>query len=397
MVHTAERLAKNPHTISSEIDRYLSVYNDTTTWFAEALNGSMRTPFTYQYDGHELRSSEGSSMGNVFKASLKEAESIANEDPILAFEKRRRKIELGEYSEMLSMAEGTLPNTMVVVSDFPAELMGRTRDVGGYNVERQQTMLRVIYWQDNQMHMLSQSLDRSDRLGLEAIYEAMGERAAPGELLGQRIHKDLTTDEQKFLIDKLMGVYDRSLAERYGGQFHAGRRDMSQDTYLFACSQTDLVDRWVLAELSGNLANYDKYNIIAALSARYDAAHHLKPQVSPQLQTAFSYSGIAYGALQPGHNLEVELRLMGARARAEGKQYSGCGGTIKAVEGGLEYQLDQLGYGNKIDTARSDDGGDGLGPLTFKCAEGHTNTRKKGELLKECRVKGCKKGSVGCG
>lgn len=44
----------------------------------------------------------------------------------------------------------------------------------------------------------------------------------------------------------------------------------------------------------------------------------------------------------------------------------------------------------------SDEDDDGLGPRVFKCKNGHTNVRPRGDLLKECQTKGCEKGSVGC-
>jgi hypothetical protein len=392
MLKSPERLAEQlPKT--KVYDRNLRAYNDTTTWFAEALNGSMRTPFEYAFDGHELYAEDGSAMGPVFKKAWEEGERLAKRQPGLQFEKRRRQHELNEYYHMLAMARGEAPNTMIVVSDFPAELMQATSDVGGYNVRRKQTMLRVVYWQNGKMHMVSQSLDGSDRQALEAMYTDLGERAEAGELLGQRLQQNLSEIDQTFLVDRLMGVYDRALAAKYGGVYRAGRAGTVKDTYAFARSQADLVNRWVAAELEGTLTDWDKYNIIAALEARFE-----KPPSSlsaPVAVGVVSYESIAYASMQPPVALERELRSMGDLARSAGKSFSGCGGTLKSGVGGIENELGQLGYGNKAE-AGNDDAGDGLGPLTFKCTEGHTNTRKKGELLKECWVKGCRKGSVGC-
>ncbi|MBP9853055.1 MAG: hypothetical protein QG629_647 [Patescibacteria group bacterium] len=384
---TAERVAEQlPKT--DQFDRYLRDYNDTTTWFAEVLDGSMRTPFEYNFDGQELYADDGAALRPIFEDALQHAEQIITNEPVLSFEKRRRQHELDEYEDMIAMAKGSQPNTMVVVSDFPEELQHARADVGGYNTTRKQTMLRVIYWQDGRMHMLSQSLDDSNRHALEALYSHMGANAEQGELLGQRIHANLDTEDQKYLIDRLTGVYDRDLEQQFGGVWHAGRKEAKLDTFAFAKSQHDLVDRYIAAKQTGTLSNYEEVNILATLDARYARAKQ------PEIVTGKEQ--LVCSAFRPPIPLAVELRAMGDAARATGKTFSGCGGTVRAGESSAESQMNELGYGNDAGES-NDDGGDGLGPLTFRCTEGHTNTRKKGQLLKECHVKGCKKGSVGCG
>lgn len=81
------------------------------------------------------------------------------------------------------------------------------------------------------------------------------------------------------------------------------------------------------------------------------------------------------------------------------RSYGGCSGTNLAdnKDGIYDSLTPQDIFGGKSSSKKEDYGPDGLGPLTFKCTEGHINTRKKGELLKECQTKPCKKGSVGCG
>ena len=94
------------------------------------------------------------------------------------------------------------PNTIMVVSDFPPELCDYPQDVGGYNVSRQQTYLRIYGRQTNgRMVMFSQSLDLSNRQALEQIYDFFGVQPQPGELLSQRLHIDLPDNEQNNLIN----------------------------------------------------------------------------------------------------------------------------------------------------------------------------------------------------
>jgi hypothetical protein len=83
-----------------------------------------------------------------------------------------------------------------------------------------------------------------------------------------------------------------------------------------------------------------------------------------------------------------------------GRSYGGCSGVnVAAQSGDLETLTEnpQDVFGGRKDAKELLAGEDQYGPLTFKCTEGHTNTRKRGQLLTECQHTPCKKGSVGCG
>lgn len=356
-----ETLVAQPQ-VHEEFDRYLRTYNDVTTWLAETLDGSMRTPFEYQFDGQELYADDGSALGHIFEDSIRDAAVLAARDPVLAFEQRRRGHELDEYHDMLAMARGELPNTMVVISDFPPELMDAREDVGGYNISRKQTMLRVLTWQNGRLQMFSQSLDGSNRQALEAIYTQFDVTPRAGELLGQRIHADLAPDDQAYLTDRLTGVYDRSLAAQMGGAWYAGRQEVQHDTYKFVISQHQLIDYFVQAEMRGNLHNEDKYNAAALLSKRFEA--YKRPEI-----TIHEADVLIAGM---GRNLEWELHAAGQEAREVGKVFSGCGSSVAAAQ-----QLAEAGYGNM-------DVKDGAGSLEFTCKKGHPNRRPYGQLISRC-------------
>ena len=314
--------------------------NDAETWLAETLEGSMRTPFAYQFDGHELYADDGGALREIFDTAIRDAERINRLHPNLAFELRRRKHEKAEYEDMIKMAKGELPNTMVVISDFPPELMDATKDVGGYNAARRQTMLRVLSWRDGQMIMQSQSLDLSDRQALEAIYTWLGKEVPQSEeLLGERMHLQLDQPEQQeFLIDELTGVYDRSLQSQFGGSWYAGREnEQRRNTYEFVCRQQDLVNLLAYEYMDNGYDAPMKYGIAAELETRYS-----------QACASGNYDIVAFVPedyynqkllLQDVHNAAVA-------ARAAGKTYSGCGSSI-GPDGNAEAQLDDSGYGNK--------------------------------------------------
>lgn len=316
------------------------LYDDTTTWLAEVLDGYMRTPFEYRFDGHELYGRDGSPLKPIFTDAISHAEKLG---PNLSFEHRRRHIEMNEYDDMIAMAKGELSNTMVVISDFPPELMDANQNIGGYNVSRKQTMLRVISRnKDGDISMRSQSLDRSDRKGLEAIYQSLGFKPEPGELLSQRIHLDLLTEQQEFLVDSLMGEYDRSLGERFGGEWYAGRKaERCVNTYDFVREQQDLLDVFIsTTQAKGEIDEDLLFNLAAAMKYRFDTK-----------SANIEYIDQSTSVAPP--NVHVEMQIAGQQARSEGQTFSGCGATIGDKQQSTLEELNETGYGNKTDGKES--------------------------------------------
>lgn len=357
------------------------LYHDTTTWLAEALEGFMANKFEYTFDGNELYSSDGTPIGTIFKDAIADAKKLG---PELSFEHRRRLLEHEEYQEMLDMMSGSDFNTMVVISDFPPELMNAQADVGGYNASRKQTMLRVLSkTTDDKLHMESQTLDASNRDGLEAIYSSLGFIPAEGELLGQRMHLQLAPEDQEFLKAQLTGVYDRKMEEQFGGVWHAGRKQGKKlNTYDFVLEQQDLLTVYFdsvekFGEQPGLLGD-----IVATMDRRYDA--RLKSD-------SYTESTTHYYEDSARHVLMQEMLLAGQRARQIGKTYSGCGLTV-GQEDDTDDQFNKLGFGNK---SEEDNEEDDYGPLKFKCKNGHSNKRPRGKLISQCKVKSCRN-SVSC-
>lgn len=122
----------------------------------------------------------------------------------------------------------------------------------------------------------------------------------------------------------------------------------------------------------------------------------MKPSLMPpQLKIA--------GVEQYAHMRQVQLQTMAVAGLQRGvearRSYGGCSGTnlARKPEDLLKPLINpQDIFGGNDASQEEDSGPDGLGPLTFKCTEGHVNTRTKGEILKECQTKPCKEGSVGC-
>lgn len=335
------RLAEQPPLHETPIyDPEKRAHNDAETWLAEVLEGTMRTPFEYTFDGKELYAEDGSPMGKVFRDAEIEGARIARKDPHLHFEPRRRKIESEEYECMQAMARGELPNTMIVVSDFPPELMNASKSVGGYNVERKQTMLRVITWDGSKLTMQSQSLDQSNRQALEAIYHLHGLMPQSGELLPQRIHAELNAEEQDVAIDNAMGVYDRSLQQQTGTEWLAGRFPTELgNTYDFVRRNQDIVGQVAALFKAGVYLGPNVYDCAATLKGRLR-------QEREGIRYYENYEVIPEWDIERQRRLEEEKFFAGNNERALGTTFDGCGAS---VNGAAADQLSESGYGNKKD------------------------------------------------
>jgi len=356
-----------------QVDERLSRVDDTNTWLAEVLDGNMRSEFTYTFNGEDLIARDGRPLGPVFEKAIIDAEENIKLQPGTEFEVRRRKIEMEEYKDMIAMARGDGPNTMVVISDFPPELMGADRDQGGYNVTRRQTMLRVITRQENgNITMTSQSLDGSNRTALEAIYNFLGERPMWGELLGQRVKQNLDFPFRRDLTDSLTRVYDNSLQMQYGGEWYAGRNPVDyRNTFDFAQHQTDLLDIY----LAGIQDDDAKFKLAAAITARFEQ----QPEAYSEL---YKSAPSGRSCLSPILEMEIQGRI----AAQAGKTFSGCGGSV-SMEFSADTELNQLGYGDN-DKKNEIGANDKFGPLTFQCQRGHTNKRPPGKLIECCKTCG---------
>ncbi len=318
------------------------LYDDTTTWLAEALDGNMRTEFRFYFDGEELYGQDGGAMSTVFNDALVVSEDLPDN---LSFERRRRKYELDEYHEMVRMMQGAEYNTMVVVSDFPQELMDSQQDVGGYNYQRRQTMLRVITKNtDGSLTMQTQSLDKSNRGALEAIYHSLGYVPQPGELLGQRMHLHIDDQRQEQLLDDLVAVYDDELALNYGGQWRAGRDVYcSINTYNFVRQQDDLISYY--SSWANHFGDNQAvlYGVVATIKNRYKIANNSSALVDMSEQRVWR---------ETGYDLYGEMRVSVAESLLSGDRFSGCGLTVGGLDG-TEGQLSEAGYGNKTEHSQS--------------------------------------------
>lgn len=323
-----------------ETDDYeLEARHDLQTLFSEMIDGNMRTEFDLLFDGFDLYGPDGRGLDEVTKNGLEHAQKLIRTNPNMWFEVRRRSIERNqERPELVRMANGEGPNTMIVVSDFPSELRGAKEDTGGYNITRKQAMLRVfIRNPDGVIRMYSQTLDGSNREALEAIYGLFGEIPGDGELLGQHIRVDVDYEQQASFVDRLVSAYDQSLSEQFGNdEWYAGRRPADiRNTYKFVCRQTDLIETFVKLKLAGQLEDKLMYNAIATMQKRFEDEKKGIINLNPKEQ------------IPNRTRLMYELELIGNMARQEGRSFSACGVTMTAEGFDSEVGLGSVGYGHK--------------------------------------------------
>ncbi len=314
----------------------LEAQYDLETQFSELVDGAMHTEFDLLFDGIDLYGPDGRGLDEVTQKGLDHAKKYVRQNPDMWFNVRRSRIEREERTELIEMARGYGPNTMIVVSDYPEELMHATKDIGGYNVTRKQTMLRVFNRHPNgKIKMHSLSLDGSNRKALEEIYRKFGKETETGELLGQRIRSELSEGDQLQLVGDLRQTYDQSLTKQFGGKWFAGRKTADiRNTYDFVCRQRDLIEACVRLQHAGELSDTIMYNAAATMQKRFEHEEINSQILRSQLSQ-----------LDP-NILIRELERNGENARYLGKSFSACGATLIAEGFTKEFGLKEAGYGD---------------------------------------------------
>ncbi|HSW85297.1 MAG TPA: hypothetical protein VLF79_01620 [Candidatus Saccharimonadales bacterium] len=370
------------------VDQELRIRTDTKTWLAEVLNGNMYTSFEFTFDGEDLYGEDDGSLTEVFEDSVEDAKILAEDNPNFQFELRRRLIEREELEEIKAMAAGELgdTNTIIVVSDFPPELMDSKTDIGGYNTNRKQTMLRVITRDEaGKIHIDTQSLDQSNRPALEAIYNAFGKKPETGELLSQRIHRNIHPNWQNQTSNNLRSVYDGKLSQEFGGEWYGGRRPADdRNTYEFVETRLgDIIDWYTNQKmLNSTASDRMRFKLAATAEERFETFKNGIGTTRFNMTGNFHEASVSLHGLTNSPSLQVEMSRAERRAARSGKTYSGCGASVSAEQEEELSTIDQLsnsGYGNK-----ASGGKDRFGSLKFKCPNGHENTRPRNKLIDKC-------------
>lgn len=229
----------------------------------------------------------------------------------------------------------------------------------------------------------SQTVDRSDDDAFAAAADAAAQN--PEISMGGLVH-----------------AYDDVLAQKHGGDFHAGRRDaeIDENAWSIILAQKDLIHYFLsrleaiaAGPLQGHAleesAKKHIYGVWAAFKKRIDGE---SAQYIPQYD--------AEGGMPVAHYAMVGLEVYNAFVEfaSEGRVMIGCGGSISILHGEKDIMDASPAdvFAAIFGKGKGEDSGpDGKGPLIFRCKNGHLNRRPLGKLITECKIKSCKN-SVGC-
>lgn len=337
-------------------EQLAGIYEDETSWLAETLNGEMRSSYRFELLEGELYAREkaidgGETLRHLKTMYLEGAECAkirAASDPRVSFEIERERHHLEELTLMEEMAAGRAPNTAIIISPFPEELSGEQEDdIQGYKPKLRRSMVRLITFSSSgDVTVTSQSLDHTDRATIEAVFTSwdmeLPSHASTNDILSRRITRNMPPGWQKTALDNIKRTWDESLAQRFGGDWQAGRRQSQGNTWEFVLQQEDLLRDHLdqIADLIGLARSGDSWSIDALADARYKTAAAMKRRYDGNVRDSY------------GGDTTSEREAAGAAAQASGQTFGGCGLTVEAsisTAATAESQLAQLGYRARVE------------------------------------------------
>ncbi len=350
------------------------VYDEELSYLSEGVDRASRTTFALRREADEVvyftKGGWRSYLG-MLHTSLEVAHREAAQDPRRAFLAERAVDDLQTAYRFCALKPG---ESLSWYSAFPEQ---EAKSYGvefitslGFNAKRRLGFLyQASCQQDGSILMKSQTIDNSDEKAFRTAMVVAGEWPEAG-------------------IDDLVVAYDGILEAKYGGEFTAGRREVSQvvDTWQEITRQRDLVAYLLdgLEIIAGlDLPSYELeqkakehvYGVWATFKQRLDGRVFTGEEGHEQnIIQGYNQNVIA---LEVRHNF-IEF------ARS-GKVLIGCGGEIRILKG----EGDILGAdGASVFKAifGGDDEEDKFGSLTFKCQKGHFNTRPRNKLVEQCKT-----------
>ncbi|MFA5004418.1 MAG: hypothetical protein WC498_04050 [Candidatus Saccharimonadales bacterium] len=304
-------------------------------------------------------------IGSLLTA-LEVAKQEATEDPRRAFLAERAVTDLWHGYKLQSLKPG---EQHVWYSPYPKEEAARfgeafVRELG-FSPEREMGFLYRAYCDDQGDVVLeSQTVDHSDD---EAFSAAMN-----------LAESDHGTD-----TDALVNAYDETLAQKYGGNFYAGRRDaeIRENAWNTIRDQRDLVE-YLLAKLETiaklSLPRHELER--AAKKHVYGVWALFKKRLDGEVQT---YTPLWHEAMPLAHFALLDQQVMTAfnEFAARGAVMPGCGGAIH-----MQGEESILGAeGSEVFKSIFGKDEDRYGSLEFKCPKGHNNRRPHGKLIETCQ------------
>jgi hypothetical protein len=344
------------------------------------------------------------------------------------------------------MVRGETGYTMrIVVSPFPEEAAAESGDAFwrkiGYVPHLKRGFVQLYLANGRELITGSLSFDGSDKRALQALFAELGVAIPPGEMTDNWLKYAITgTMSEEKARELATTLADRAGDPRYTKNTNTAEvtkrykllmERVFSESYvhigesLIRGRQTPGV-RAVVLQLANRAHNFNERYAKSLYTMRANAdrftdddsvvlhellvystiemmrALHLQEQA---LQQGYANVYVLPGLLQSADALSFQYMLggFGADGALNGRVYSACGNEIELGGEGKDNEQ-RLGYSstNPQDIYGGADRNqrlheDQYGPLSFKCKLGHSNERRRGELLTACRIRSCPDGSVGCG
>jgi len=211
-----------------------------------------------------------------------------------------------EENEQISFDEEVVPsfvhNTQITFSPYPQD----QEDAYGHNYideltyykrDRKYGLMRIIYQTaPDRAEVVSISVENSHHLAAyHAVAESLGHNAppdlSPTDWLGEQIQTFVAPEERLEFERSLIKIFDQSLSEQLGGEYHQGRpRLASVEAYTFVLANKDILavyehemDKLAASELAGlellKATRRVRRSYLASLYKRYQRHDHNLPYV----------------------------------------------------------------------------------------------------------------------
>ena len=397
----------------------------------------------FNISGGKVRAADGTPMVELVRNGL-EASRQSDDARLRDVQSKRDAADVFIAEKVDELAIG---QSMIVVSMEPKHEL-RGRDAQFWRGRGYREGIAYIQWysrvDENQMWASAYSADHSDRTAWGELLRSRGvqiETDDPNQFITNIWQFEADADQARLTAEQLRREYYESVGQNtdrlsVDAYLEANDRLMQSlfETYYPAVARSlvrgtsekvlrdfahDALARMHAGKLEpevmhqlirvANMQSFDE-EMARAFDQLipYAAVEQLRKGLgrAPKLHAYRSQSQVVYRPVEfvPGevaqHQQQIHQLVLGGVQRGveAGRSYGGCSGSNLAISQADEQNegLQQDIFGGSKEGDSYPAGEDQYGPLTFKCTEGHTNTRSRGKLLTECSFKSCKKGSVGC-
>jgi hypothetical protein len=358
------------------------ILDEELSLVSEGMNRASRTEFVLQRQSDDLayyKNGRWESYTGMLLTGRDVAISEATSDPRKAFlrDDAIRDLEYGLKMRALRPGQQLVwlsPYRHDIEAQYGAAFM---KQCGRFPDRKMAFIYRAYCEANGNIVLQSQTLDRSDDQALRAAL-TVADRSPIADL------------------DEMVAAYDTVLSQKTGGEFYAGRlgAELRENAWEAILAQRDLVEYFytkleslAYSNLSGKrleaAIKRHMYGVWAAFKNRIDSS---VMQNYVPVQGGFPVMRMAL--------MEQEVNQAFSEFASRGFAMIGCGGNIEVLQG--EQNILAADANMIFEGMFGKAGTDQFGALEFKCTEGHWNKRPHGKLIKSCRIKNCKKGSVGC-